>query len=165
MPQLSGMLDNGAQPAHVMAGGHGASGTSDVYSDALPSPGRVFSHPAEVVRHPGLTREEKRAILASWASDACAVEDAPALRRLPGASEPVWVDDVLAALRALDPDPDEGTEPQARRRSRVLWRNPKLSACAGAFGHRPGLQSSVKNFQASDDIVVLGLGAYQYLPV
>src|SRR5215213_4461789 len=93
--------------------------------------GWVFSHPAEVVRHPGLTREEKRAILASWASDACAVEAAPALRRLPGASEPVRVDDVLAALRALDPDPDEGPEPQARRGSRALWRNPNLVARVG----------------------------------
>lgn len=141
MTQLSGMIDNGAQPApaHVMAGGHGASGTSDVYSDALLSPGRVFSHPAEVVRHPGLTREEKRAVLASWASDACAVEAAPALRRLPGASEPVQVDDVLAALRALDPAPDEDRKHQANRYSRVLWRNPKLSPRAGAFGRRSGI--------------------------
>ena len=100
----------------------------------------MFSHPAEVIRHAGLTREEKRAILASWASDACAVEAAPALRRLPGASEPVWVDDVLAALRALDPAPDDDRKHQAHRCSRELWRNPKLPACVGAFGRRPGIQ-------------------------
>ena len=139
MTQLSAMLDDGAQPAHVMAGRHGAPGTSDLQSDALLSPGRVVSHPAEVVRHPGLTREAKRAILASWASDALAVEAAPALRRLPGASEPVQVDDVLAALRALDPDPDEDRKHQARRGSFVLWRNPKLVARVGGGGRRPGL--------------------------
>ena len=141
MTQLSAMLDNGAQsgPAYVIAGQHGASGTSDIHSDVLLSPGRVFSHPAAVVRHPGLTREEKRAILASWASDACAVEAAPALRRLPGASEPVRVDDVLAALRALDPVPDENRKHEYRRCSRVLWRNPNLVARVGAFGRRPGV--------------------------
>ncbi len=117
MSQLSTVFDNGAQstPAHVMAGQDGAPGTADVHLDALLSPGRVFSHPAEVVRYPSLTREEKRAILASWASDACAVEAAPTLRRLPGASEPVRVDDVLAALRALDPAPDEDRKHQSHR--------------------------------------------------
>ena len=34
----------------------------------------VFERPKDVVSHPDLTLAEKRAILASWASDACAVE-------------------------------------------------------------------------------------------
>lgn len=61
-----------------------------------------FTHPFEVAHHPTLEPEVKRAILASWASDASAVPDQPALRRPAGAAAPVSVDDVLAALQALD---------------------------------------------------------------
>jgi len=67
------------------------------------APGDVFRHPREVLAHPSLSRGEKRAILASWASDACAVENAPGLRCLSGCrAEPVSVDAVLAALARLD---------------------------------------------------------------
>lgn len=59
-------------------------------------------HPFEVVRHPDLEPEVKRAILASWASDRCAVPDKPGLRKPPGARHPVSVDTVLGALRSLD---------------------------------------------------------------
>ena len=48
--------------------------------DALLHPARAFSHPMDVVRDCDLTLYEKRAILSSWASDACAVEDVPELR-------------------------------------------------------------------------------------
>ena len=41
--------------------------------NALLHPGTVFEHPKDVVRHSGLTAGEKRAILASWASDASAI--------------------------------------------------------------------------------------------
>jgi hypothetical protein len=61
-----------------------------------------FTHPFDVARHPTLEPEVKRAILASWASDACAVPGQPALRRPADIEVPVSVDDVLAALRALD---------------------------------------------------------------
>lgn len=61
-----------------------------------------FQHPFDVVRHPQLEPEVKRAILASWASDACAVEGAPALRRPPDLAAPVPLDDVMDALRGLD---------------------------------------------------------------
>lgn len=37
-------------------------------------PAQAFGHPCEVVNDPDLTLNEKRAILASWASDACAVD-------------------------------------------------------------------------------------------
>src|ERR1044072_6889404 len=43
-------------------------------------PAQAFGHPSDVVSDPDLTLDEKRAILASWASDACAVDTAPALR-------------------------------------------------------------------------------------
>ena len=47
--------------------------------EALLHPANAFSTPSAVVCDPDLTLSEKRAILASWASDACAVESAPAL--------------------------------------------------------------------------------------
>lgn len=61
-----------------------------------------FHGPLDVVRHPQLEPEVKRAILASWASDAHAVENRPALRQPPGVDRPLPYDDVMAALRRLD---------------------------------------------------------------
>ncbi len=79
---------------------------------ALVAPGDVFRHPREVLAHPHLSRGNKRAILASWASDASAVENAPGLRCLKGGrAEPVPVDAVLAALAQLD----EGAASRAGR--------------------------------------------------
>ena len=76
--------------------------------DAIGAPGDIFRHPREVLTYPGLTRAEKRAILASWASDARAVDSCPTLRRLPGSrAEPVPLDAVLAALQALDEEPTD----------------------------------------------------------
>jgi hypothetical protein len=46
-------------------------------------PSQAFEQPV-AVNDPDLSLNEKRAILASWASDACAVEAVPALRRPPG---------------------------------------------------------------------------------
>jgi len=51
--------------------------------------------------------EVKRAILARWASDRSAIKDKPALRRSPGARRAVPVDEVFAALRALDDSPGQ----------------------------------------------------------
>jgi len=70
--------------------------------DELLHPAQAFNHPSEVVNDPDLTLNEKRAILASWASDACAVEAAPALRVVLGAGRTVEFDDIIDALRALD---------------------------------------------------------------
>jgi hypothetical protein len=78
--------------------------------EAFVAPGDVFRHPREVLSYPGLSRAEKRAILASWASDARAVDSCPTLRCLPGCrAEPVPIDTILAALQALD----EGSAPPA----------------------------------------------------
>jgi hypothetical protein len=63
----------------------------------------------EVVNDPDMTVQEKRAILASWASDACAVEAAPDLRQ-PTGSSPVRFDDIMDALKRLDGD--AATRPQ-----------------------------------------------------
>ena len=70
--------------------------------DELLHPAQAFAHPRDVVDDADLTINEKRAILASWVSDACAVEAAPASRRPPGAAGVIAVDDILEALRKLD---------------------------------------------------------------
>lgn len=70
--------------------------------DSLLHPAQAFEHPSHVVNDPDLTLNEKRAILASWASEACAIEAAPSLRRVPGGKSPVLFDDVMEALFALD---------------------------------------------------------------
>jgi len=61
-----------------------------------------FHHPHDVAHHPQLEPEVKRAILASWASDAAAVKNRPALRKLPKSKRAVPIDDILAALKTLD---------------------------------------------------------------
>ena len=68
----------------------------------------AFRHPFDIVHHPQLEPEVKRAILASWASDSSAVEGKPALRRPPGSRRAFPVDDILGALCALD----GGTRPR-----------------------------------------------------
>jgi hypothetical protein len=70
--------------------------------DTLLHPAQAFEHPMSVVNDPDLTLSEKRAILASWASDICAVEAASGLRRVPGTGKAVAFDDVMDALRSLD---------------------------------------------------------------
>jgi hypothetical protein len=79
-----------------------SSKTRDTFDlDALLHPARAFEHPMNVVRDPDLTLSEKRAILASWASDACAVEAAPELRATGSGGVVRW-DDIMDALRTLD---------------------------------------------------------------
>ncbi len=69
---------------------------------------RTLAHPDDVLDHPALTTQEKRAILASWSSDARAVEGVPTLRRLDNGAE-VAIDDILRALRKLDAADGSGT--------------------------------------------------------
>jgi len=61
-----------------------------------------FSNPFDVVRHPSMEPEVKRAILASWASDRSAVENNPSLRRHGRSATPVAIDDIMSALKSLD---------------------------------------------------------------
>jgi len=73
--------------------------------NAILHPGSVYDHPRDVVADPTISTSEKRAILASWASDAAAVVSNPAFRELPGSRRMVTIDEVLEALSALDPSP------------------------------------------------------------
>ena len=92
--------------------------TLDPELKSLFHPGQAFDHPDQVVHDPDLTLNEKRAILASWASDACAVEATPALRRLPGSRRIVSIDEILEALRTLDKQLGEKRSSWARRQVR-----------------------------------------------
>jgi len=74
--------------------------------NAILHPGSVYDHPRDVVADASLSISEKRAILASWASDAAAVASNPALRELPGSHRKVSIDEFLEALSSLDPRPN-----------------------------------------------------------
>jgi hypothetical protein len=65
-------------------------------------PSHPFKHPHQVLGHALLSRGEKRALLAEWASDVHAVEGRPGWRQIPGSGAVVVIDDILDALRALD---------------------------------------------------------------
>jgi hypothetical protein len=81
--------------------------TSDLELDRVLDPARFFDSPADVLAAPDLYLQEKRAILSSWASDACSVESMPALRKPPGAKRPVTFDEIMDALRTLDGEPGQ----------------------------------------------------------
>src|SRR6201986_2628350 len=94
--------------------------------DRLLHPAGAFRTPLEVVNDPDMTTQEKRAILASWASDACAVEAAPDLRQAAGSS-PVRFDDIMDALKRLDGEsankPTYGKFINRARRWKDLYRS------------------------------------------
>jgi hypothetical protein len=75
--------------------------------NAILHPGSVYDHPRDVVADAAISIHEKRAILASWASDAAAVASNPALRELTGSHRLVTIDEVLEALSALDRGPED----------------------------------------------------------
>ena len=84
--------------------------------DSLLHPAQAFGHPLEVVDDPDLTLNEKRAILASWASDACAIEAAPELRSAPK-GQPARFDDIMDALKMLDQQSAASTDTARYRRA------------------------------------------------
>jgi len=102
------------------------------YIDDLLHPAQAFSHPSDVVNDPDLTLNEKRAILASWASDACATDSLRGLRRAPvKEGRPVAFDDVMDALRGLDAAAMQSTS----RSKRVLRKRRIFSRGSGQSGH------------------------------
>jgi hypothetical protein len=103
--------------------------------DWLVTPGLAFSHPNEVLGHPELSDAERRAILASWASDARAVEGAHWMRCLDSGSI-VTLDEVLQALRKLDARVAargrESSHVGRHGRSRIDW---KLASSSAVCSH------------------------------
>ncbi len=76
-----------------------------------------FRYPHEVVTDISLSVEDRRAILAAWASDIHAVESFPALRHLPGTPAPVTYSSIMDARVLLDrlagfDDDDPGPPPR-----------------------------------------------------
>jgi hypothetical protein len=69
-----------------------------------------------------MTVAEKRSVLASWASDACAIESNPALRAAATGSV-VSYDDIIGALQSLDSErsPQSVTSTFKRRQRRRRW--------------------------------------------
>jgi hypothetical protein len=91
-----------AFPDRLSAGSERIEGrTAPLEVSALLHPADAFEHPLDVVDDCDLTSYEKRAILSSWAADACAV---------PGPKEPVpdpavSFEDILDALHLLESEP------------------------------------------------------------
>ena len=99
------------------------SGTAGLESTPSKGPfpkASTLMHPAEVMDDPQLTPDEKREILASWASDVHAVANAPALRQLDSGAI-VCIDDILQALSSLNEDEKPGT-PSLNSAQRLIRR-------------------------------------------
>lgn len=78
--------------------------TTTLDAAAMLHPADAFAHPMDVVDDCDLTSYEKRAILSSWAADACAV---------PQAGRPataVSFDDILDALQLVESEPDPAVD-------------------------------------------------------
>jgi hypothetical protein len=89
----------------------------------------IFQRPDEVLADPRMSADEKRALLASWASDAHAVPGSPSIRQLEDGSL-VEVDEILHALKALHASDDADastTQPTG------LWRKPPSRRNRPAF--------------------------------
>jgi len=79
----------------------------------------LYGHPDDVLGDPRLSREAKRSLLASWASDENAVANLPTLRQLPDGSI-IKLELILDALKTLDADRDVGSFGKAVQ----PWRRP-----------------------------------------
>ncbi|OCJ02311.1 hypothetical protein A6U86_32360 [Rhizobium sp. AC27/96] len=64
--------------------------------------GNQLRRPIDVLNAPALATDDKRAILAAWASDRYAVHSKPPLRQLPGTPEPVSIDEIQSVLTEID---------------------------------------------------------------
>ena len=72
-------------------------------------PGEVFPHPMDVVADPDMSVQEKRAILASWASDVSNLAALPDCRDF-AAAPVVRFDDIIDALKQLDVESGDKTQ-------------------------------------------------------
>jgi hypothetical protein len=104
--------------------------------DGLVHPSQVYEHPKDVVSDPDLSLNQKRAILASWASDACAIEAAPTLRKTPS-GRVVSFDEIMDAMRALDREflAAQSTRPKLTKASSVKRRRMSGAGNQGALLH------------------------------
>lgn len=75
---------------------------SNAMGPAILHQGMQFLRPINVVKAGELSADDKRTILAAWASNFYAVDSKPAFRHIPGTPEPVSIDEIQSALRELD---------------------------------------------------------------
>jgi hypothetical protein len=94
-------------------------------------PASHYGSPDDVLDDVRLSREEKRVILSSWASDMYVVESQPALREIPGIPHKLRLDDILSALKQLD---DDGDPPP---RGGLAMRLPHLKVLDDAVSEQP----------------------------
>lgn len=119
--------------------------------DELLHPADAFGSPTEVVNDPDLTLNAKRAILASWASDACAIEAAPELRARPH-GRPIRFDDIIEALRALDQQANGdkyGREPRRNRIPSARQRDDATSSGVELHNENPVKQNGLSSICAA----------------
>lgn len=119
--------------------------TSLKVCDVLPNlraSSRSHLCPDDVVDDQEIGTGDKRAILASWGSDARAVEGQPALRRVDGGAV-IHIDDIMRALKRLDSAPDDPQVELSRPcsiGSRTFVRRARATSLTGArrgrWGHR-----------------------------
>jgi hypothetical protein len=76
------------------------------YVEPVFHPVSHYVSPDDVMNDAGLSTDEKRVILSSWASDIYVVESHPTLREVPGVPQRLHLDDILAALKQLDDEND-----------------------------------------------------------
>ena len=93
-------------------------------------PAKHFDHPRDVLAADDIGQDEKRAILASWASDIFTIESIPTLRLYPGTDQAVTYDEIIEALKTLD-KPDRQSEEQGSFSSFAHRRRPKSRRFGG----------------------------------
>ncbi|RJT37606.1 hypothetical protein D3227_18485 [Mesorhizobium waimense] len=83
---------------------------------------QTYGHPEDVLHDQSISPAEKRALLASWASDARAVPGVPILRQLDDRSI-VSLDEIMMALKALDGARQDQLvrRPHFDRRRKTRW--------------------------------------------
>jgi hypothetical protein len=89
-----------------------------------------LNHPEQVVSDPALALEQKREILASWASDRHAVPDKPNLRQVDSGAI-LEVEEILEALRVLDNMESSLGQVHRTFERRLGIRQPRRSALPG----------------------------------
>jgi len=122
-----------------------AQATAAISAAHLLHPAQHFDHPLDVLAADHLDKDEKRAILASWASDIFAIESIPALRLYPGTDKAVSYDEIIEALKTLDKDDEQSGKQgssalfnahRSHRRRPQMRRFGSLGLCSYRKGER-----------------------------
>lgn len=104
--------------------------------------GTQLRRPTDLVKTPSLSTDDKRAILAAWASDFYAVDSKPALRQLPGTPEPISIP--MSAKPEFDRVSDAVDEVTKKFATEPEW-SPMEYGCS--VGDRSGSNRSSVNPQ------------------